>query len=226
MTLANVDGAPLGSHPLITRLVKGVFTKRPPTRKVPSVWDPVMDCFMHWSLPLSRAKLVRKCAFILAIASARQLSELFSLKCIGKHIQINDDFMQFVPSSLSKTDRACHFGPPIRLKAWKEDASICPVAITCALLTERVNLDIPHDCVFFDIHHPSSRRRDVPRVFLTVHPLVPSRCRYLGSSRFHARHRGVFLPWLRLVYDGYTPFRGLVVQYQFPLLLCIVVTGQ
>jgi hypothetical protein len=33
MTLANVDGAPLGSHPLITCLVKGVFTKRPPPAK-------------------------------------------------------------------------------------------------------------------------------------------------------------------------------------------------
>jgi hypothetical protein len=80
MTLANVDKAPVGSHPLVTRLV-------------PSVWDPVpvMDLFMHWSLPLSRAQLVRKCFFILAITSARQLSELFSLQCSGQHIQINDD---------------------------------------------------------------------------------------------------------------------------------------
>jgi hypothetical protein len=49
MTLANVDGTPIGSHPLVTCLVKGVFTKRPPSRKVPSVWDPasVMNIFMH-----------------------------------------------------------------------------------------------------------------------------------------------------------------------------------
>jgi hypothetical protein len=87
-----------------------------------------MDLFMHWSFPLSSAQLVRKCAFILAITSARRLSKLFSLKCIGKHIQINN-FVQFVPSSLSKTDHAGHLGPPIRLKAWREDASICPVPV-------------------------------------------------------------------------------------------------
>jgi hypothetical protein len=44
MTLANVDEAPLGSHPLNTRLVKGVFTKRPPICKVASVWDPAQSC--------------------------------------------------------------------------------------------------------------------------------------------------------------------------------------
>jgi hypothetical protein len=118
MTLSNIDGTPIGSHPLVTRLVKGVFTKRPPSHKVPSVWDPapIMDIFMHWSLPLSRVQLVRKCAFTLTITSARRLSKLFSLKCNGQHIQINNDFVQFVPASLSKTDRVGHLGPPIRLK--------------------------------------------------------------------------------------------------------------
>jgi hypothetical protein len=154
MTLAYVNGSPIGSHPL----VKGVFTKRPPSCKVSSVWDPapVMDILMHWSLPLSCAQLVRKCAFILAITSARRLSELFSLKCTGQHIQINDDFVQLVPASLSKTDRVGHLGPPIRLRAWKEDSSICPVAIIRTLLEERVMLDIRHDRLFFDVHRPDT----------------------------------------------------------------------
>jgi hypothetical protein len=156
MTLANVDGAPIGSHPLITRLVKGVFTKWPPSRKVPSVWDPVpvKDLFMHWSLPLSLAQLVRKCAFILAITS--RLSELFSLKCIVHHIQINNDFLQLVPASLSKTDRVTHLAPPIRLRAWKEDESICLVALTHAILAERVVLDIRHERLLFNIHRPDT----------------------------------------------------------------------
>jgi hypothetical protein len=60
MTLPYVDGAPMGTHPLVSRICKGAFTKRPPPRKVPSVWD----IFMHWTLPLSGAQLVRKCAYI------------------------------------------------------------------------------------------------------------------------------------------------------------------
>jgi hypothetical protein len=91
MTLPYIDGALVGTHPLVSRVCKGVFTKRPPPRKVPSVWDPtpVLDIFMHWTLPLTCAQLVRKCTFILAILSGRRLSELFGLKCDVNHLQIS-----------------------------------------------------------------------------------------------------------------------------------------
>jgi hypothetical protein len=75
MTLPYVNGVAVGSHPLVSQKCKGSFEKRPPPRKVPSVWDPtpVLDIFMHWHLPLSYAQLVRKCAFILTILSGRRL---------------------------------------------------------------------------------------------------------------------------------------------------------
>jgi hypothetical protein len=82
MTLPYINGVAVGSHPLISRMCKGSFAKRPHPRKVPSVWvpTPVLDIFMHWRLPMSYAQLVRKCAFILAILSGRRLSDLFNLK--------------------------------------------------------------------------------------------------------------------------------------------------
>jgi hypothetical protein len=45
-----VDGVVIGEHPLVTRLMKGVFMKRPSRRKVPVVWNPskVLDVFQHW----------------------------------------------------------------------------------------------------------------------------------------------------------------------------------
>jgi hypothetical protein len=50
MTLPYINGVAVGSHPLISRMCKGSFEKRPPPHKVPSVWDltPVLDIFMHW----------------------------------------------------------------------------------------------------------------------------------------------------------------------------------
>jgi site-specific recombinase XerD len=97
MTLPNLDGVPMGSHPLVSRLCKGTFTKRPPPRKVLSVRDPtpVLDIFMHSSLPLGCAQFVRKCAFILAILYGRRLSELFRLKCDDKHIVVNNPVWVF-----------------------------------------------------------------------------------------------------------------------------------
>jgi hypothetical protein len=102
MTLLNVKGAAVGTHPLVSRMCKGSFKRRPPPRKVPSVWDPtpVLDIFMHWHLPLSYAQLMRKCAFILAILSSRRLSELFDLKCDVSHLQIYNDFVQLVAATL------------------------------------------------------------------------------------------------------------------------------
>jgi hypothetical protein len=147
MTLPYVNGVAVGSHPLVSRMCKGSFEKRPPLRKVPSVWDPtpVLDIFMHWHLPLSYAQLVRKCAFILAILSGRRLSKFFNLKCNVSHLQISNYFVQLVPAYLSKTDKAGRIGPPICLKSWREDESLCPVAVIRTLLEVRDALDIQHD---------------------------------------------------------------------------------
>jgi hypothetical protein len=111
---------------------------------------------MHWILPLSYAQLMRKCAFILAILSGRRLSELFGLKCDIDHLQISNDSVQLVPASLSKRNRAGRIGLPICLSFWREDASICPVAVIRALLEARDVLDIRHDRLFFTARRPDS----------------------------------------------------------------------
>jgi hypothetical protein len=146
----------VGSHLLVSWMCKGSFEKGSPPCKVPSVWDPtlVLDNFMHWHIPLSYAQLVRKCAFILAIFSGRCFSELFNLKCDVSHLQISNNLMQLVPASLSKTDKAGCIGPPICLKFWREDTSLCPVAVIRALLEARDALDIQHDQLFFNPRRP------------------------------------------------------------------------
>jgi hypothetical protein len=132
------------ANPLISRMCNGAFEKIPPARKMPSVWDPnpVLDIFMHWTLRLSCAQIVRKCAFIIAVLSGRRLLELFNLKCDVNHFQLSDNFVQLVPAYLSKTDKASRIGHPICLRSYKEDESLCPVAIIPALMEERDALDI------------------------------------------------------------------------------------
>ncbi len=39
MTHKQVEGTPIGQHPLVTRLLKGVYNKRPPMPKYSSTWD-------------------------------------------------------------------------------------------------------------------------------------------------------------------------------------------
>jgi hypothetical protein len=99
---------------------------------------------------------VRKCAFIVALLSGSQQSELFNLKCDSNHLQLTDTFVQFIPASLSKTDKAGRLGPSICLRAYRKYASLCPVAIISALLVERDALDVCHNHLFFNPRHPDS----------------------------------------------------------------------
>jgi hypothetical protein len=159
---------------------------KPPPRKVPSVWDrtPVLDNFMHWHLPLSYAQLVKKCAFILAILSGRHLTELFNLKCDVSHLLISDDFVQLVPAYLSMTDKTGRIGPPICLRSWREDESLCPVAFIRALMEARDALDIRHNRLFL-----SSGLHSDPRNLQRIHHEKPPRRRHRRPSGLHTRHR-------------------------------------
>ena len=50
MTHAQVDGTPIRQHPLVTRLLKGVYNKRPPMPQYSSTWDVdiVTDILPPW----------------------------------------------------------------------------------------------------------------------------------------------------------------------------------
>jgi hypothetical protein len=82
--------------------------------------------------------------------------ELFKLKCDSNHLQLSDTFVQLVPAFLSKTDKASKIGHPICLRAYRNNASLCPVAIIRALLEERDVLDVYHDRLFFNPSRPDS----------------------------------------------------------------------
>ena len=109
---------------------------------------------MHWSLPLQLHQLMRKTAFLIAIVSARRPSEVSALRCDPNHLILGDDFIRFIPARLSKTDRQSHLGPPIVIKPWKEDRSICPVDAVRHILSERRRLEISHSQLFFDWNAP------------------------------------------------------------------------
>jgi hypothetical protein len=50
MTMAPIDGVRVGDHPLVKRLMSGVFDERPSRRAAPALWDPlkVLSVFQHW----------------------------------------------------------------------------------------------------------------------------------------------------------------------------------
>lgn len=127
-----IEKIPVGQHPYIIRLVKGVFNSRPP--KVVLVPE--------WSLPKVLKKLKEapfepiknaslkfltwKTAFLIAITSFRRCSDLQAL-CIGENnIAIQKKGITFVRKGLSKQDRPSHFGSKVFIPSFTSDKQLDP----------------------------------------------------------------------------------------------------
>jgi hypothetical protein len=128
MTMAPIDGVWVGDHPLVKRM-SGVFNERPNRQAAPALWDPlkVLSVFQHWPVNLPLSSLMRKGAFLMAIATAKRASELVAFLCDDNHFRWEGENIRFVPSRLTKTDRPGHLTPPFYVKPWKVDFCVCPV---------------------------------------------------------------------------------------------------
>ena len=78
-----VDGVPVGQHPILTRLVKGVFNVRPPIPRYSSTWDVqkvrnYLDS-QGKQTPISLKALTLKTAFLLAITRPSRSADLSQL---------------------------------------------------------------------------------------------------------------------------------------------------
>ena len=78
-----MDGVPVGQHPLVSRLVKGVFNARPPIPRYSSTWDVQIVLNYLESLgnndTLSLKQLTLKTAFLMAITRPSRDSRFISI---------------------------------------------------------------------------------------------------------------------------------------------------
>ena len=83
-TLNPVDGVPVGSHRLVTQLLKGCYNLNPPRPKYNSTWDPevVLEFFREAGeneyLPIK--SLAAKRVTLLALTSLLRVSEIASIE--------------------------------------------------------------------------------------------------------------------------------------------------
>ena len=83
MTHNQVEGVPIGQHPLVTRLLKGAHNLRPPKPCYTSTWDVDVVikylCSIGEDEDLSRKQLSQKLALLMAMVEASRTSELRAL---------------------------------------------------------------------------------------------------------------------------------------------------
>ena len=102
-----IDGVTVGQHPLVTRLVKGVFHSRPPLPHYSHTWDiqTVLDFLRslgdNWKLSLKH--LSWKVTMLLALSRPSRSADL-ALLDLSQRIY-KPDGVCFYPSALSKQSR-------------------------------------------------------------------------------------------------------------------------
>ena len=127
MTHAAANGTPVGSHPLLSRLQKGMFNFRPPAPHYNTSWD-VSMVVEHLSKcntwDLSMLLLARKLATLMALTNVDRCSDLAALD--RGHLRWTSQGAEFTVVRLTKTRTS---GSPrtVCYPAFPDNLEICPV---------------------------------------------------------------------------------------------------
>ena len=124
-----VDGVDVGQHPIITRLLKGVYNDRPPLPRYTNTWDvqTVLNYIesLGCSEELSLKLLTYKTVFLLAITRPSRSIDLCSLDI--KRIQSHSNGVAFLPTSLAKQSRQGKRVESFFFPSFSVNTTLCPV---------------------------------------------------------------------------------------------------
>ena len=137
----------VGEHPLIVRFMRALFLSKPPTTRPRWTWDvaTVLTCVRDWGLAptLDLRRLTWKLTFLVALFSARRVSDLSLLRISPQHFQRTALSAVFQPAFGAKQDRPGHQNPLIVLKKYDTDLRLCPVAHLDEYLVRSASPDRP-----------------------------------------------------------------------------------
>ena len=125
-THATIDNHTVGTHPLVVRLLKGMFNTRPPVPRYNGAWDvtPVVQSLRRSSEGLTTLQLSKKVVTLLALSNADRCSDLAALD--RDYMRWTTSGVQFTVVQMTKTRTS---GPPrtVFYPMLREDPDICPV---------------------------------------------------------------------------------------------------
>ena len=130
-TLKPMEGFPVGQHPLVTRMMKGVFNSRPPIVKICPAWsvNQVLDWLRQWG-PASKMdlkSLTLKTVMLLSLATSKRCDSLTMLTIKPGYCEISESYIKFQPEGLEKHSRPGLVSTPIKIDSFKTDVRIDPV---------------------------------------------------------------------------------------------------
>ena len=127
-----IDNSPVGQHPYIIRLLKGVFNSRPPKVHMTPEWDLKLVLTMLENQPFEPLKdaslkgITLKTIFLIAISTFRRCSDLQSLKLGEDSVKVQSKGITFIRQGLSKQDRLNHLGSLIFVPSFTDNKKLDP----------------------------------------------------------------------------------------------------
>ncbi|XP_052754135.1 uncharacterized protein LOC128201377 [Galleria mellonella] len=127
----------------VARFFKGVYRLRPPLPKYDITWDtaPVLDCLgnMYPNEQLSLENLTKKCATLLALASAHRVQTLALININNIEHQPTQISIK-IPNEIKTSSRLGAKQPLLILPFFSEKPEICPSTTLTAYLKRTKNL--------------------------------------------------------------------------------------
>ena len=159
---SQIDSVNVGSHPIVSRLLKGMFNARPPAPRYSGSWDVAIVVEYLRSCPsesLSILELGKKVVTLMALANASRCSDLAALD--RDYLRWTPSGAQFTVVQLTKTRTP---GPPksVHYSSLSEDAEVCPVSslrIYLSKTTDRAATVTLSKPVFLTSRRPFRRAR-------------------------------------------------------------------
>ena len=128
MTHSPIDGVVVGKHPLVSRLLKGIYNRKPPQPRYSTTWDvaAVLDHIRSWgpTESLCRKKATLKLAMLMALANASRCSELHALDV--QRMRWSKEGVTFSLAALTKTSRPGK-SKTLFYPSLETDRDVCPV---------------------------------------------------------------------------------------------------
>ena len=131
-THPEIEGSAVGSHPLVSRLMKGMFNSRPPAPRYTSSWDVrevVSFLSKYKSATLSTLQLGKKAVTLLALVNADRCSDLAALD--RDKVKWTPDGVEFTVVQLTKTRSSKRSSSPRRVcySSFPDNSEICPTTV-------------------------------------------------------------------------------------------------
>lgn len=127
LVLPNIDNQTVGSHPYISRFLKGVGKLRPPLPRYENTWDTSLVTTYIKNLGpnenLNYTDLTLKCVGLIALASAQRVQTIASIK-LSKIIFREDEVLIYISDQL-KTSKPGKPQPCLRMPKFTDKPEWC-----------------------------------------------------------------------------------------------------